>query len=268
MKMPCAVVAVRCRLAIAVLAAVTAAAPRAAAQTVVYTFRGTVATATNPSGPWAAAQPGDAIRLSIMIITSEPPTGSTPTMRAFRYPEGQALFPTYVVAGPGRADFLYSATVVDSAEVIIADDDGLPGGPVFQDLFRGYIISSDSGEMLFQFHETGLFPPITTGLTGLDWPDVAALDPGTWASTRLEITGDFGAGPMVISGPIENVTVQDVTCWSIDFNEDGFIDFGDYLEFLNYYETQNPRADLCGCGIVDFYSYLLFLQYYYDCGGT
>lgn len=46
----------------------------------------------------------------------------------------------------------------------------------------------------------------------------------------------------------------------IDFNGDGQIDFLDYLEFLNLYDAQDPRADLNGDGQVDFADYLEFLN--------
>jgi len=54
-------------------------------------------------------------------------------------------------------------------------------------------------------------------------------------------------------------------CSVIDYNEDGLIDFGDYLEFLNRYDAQDPTADLNGDGIVDFGDYLEFLNFYDAC---
>ncbi|MCC6676646.1 MAG: hypothetical protein IT436_05835 [Phycisphaerales bacterium] len=47
-----------------------------------------------------------------------------------------------------------------------------------------------------------------------------------------------------------------------DINCDGFIDFADYLEFLNRYDAQDPSADLNGDGFVDFIDYLEFLNIY------
>jgi hypothetical protein len=54
-------------------------------------------------------------------------------------------------------------------------------------------------------------------------------------------------------------------CAAIDYNEDGLIDFGDYLEFLNRYDAQDPSADLNGDGIVDFGDYLEFLNLFDGC---
>ncbi|MCC6678102.1 MAG: hypothetical protein IT436_13255 [Phycisphaerales bacterium] len=47
-----------------------------------------------------------------------------------------------------------------------------------------------------------------------------------------------------------------------DLNGDGLVDFADYLEFLNYYDTQDPRADFNMDGLVDFGDYLEFLNHY------
>ncbi|MCC6676317.1 MAG: hypothetical protein IT436_04160, partial [Phycisphaerales bacterium] len=45
-----------------------------------------------------------------------------------------------------------------------------------------------------------------------------------------------------------------------DLNGDGLLDFADYLEFLNLFDAQDPRADLNGDGLVDFGDYLEFLN--------
>lgn len=47
-----------------------------------------------------------------------------------------------------------------------------------------------------------------------------------------------------------------------DLNGDGFVDFSDYLEFLNLYDAQDPRADFNRDGFVDFTDYLEFLNLY------
>ncbi|MCC6678108.1 MAG: EF-hand domain-containing protein [Phycisphaerales bacterium] len=47
-----------------------------------------------------------------------------------------------------------------------------------------------------------------------------------------------------------------------DMNGDGLLDFADYLEFLNLFDGQDPRADLNGDGLVDFSDYLEFLNLY------
>jgi len=47
-----------------------------------------------------------------------------------------------------------------------------------------------------------------------------------------------------------------------DLNGDGLVDFADYLEFLNFYDAQDPRADFNHDGLVDFTDYLEFLNHY------
>ncbi|MCC6675586.1 MAG: EF-hand domain-containing protein [Phycisphaerales bacterium] len=58
------------------------------------------------------------------------------------------------------------------------------------------------------------------------------------------------------------LTVQFVPPCPIDYVPDGMIDFLDYLEFLNRYDSQDPSADLNHDGMVDFADYLEFLNLY------
>ncbi len=51
-------------------------------------------------------------------------------------------------------------------------------------------------------------------------------------------------------------------CSRADWNEDGVIDFNDFLAFLNDYNGENPCADLNGDGVVDFNDFLEFLNIY------
>ncbi|MCC6675668.1 MAG: EF-hand domain-containing protein [Phycisphaerales bacterium] len=49
---------------------------------------------------------------------------------------------------------------------------------------------------------------------------------------------------------------------SADLNEDGLVDFADYLEFLNRFDAGDPSVDYNGDGLVDFADYLEFLNFY------
>ncbi|MBM4109025.1 MAG: hypothetical protein FJ255_09505 [Phycisphaerae bacterium] len=51
-------------------------------------------------------------------------------------------------------------------------------------------------------------------------------------------------------------------CSRADWNEDGVIDFNDFLAFLNDFNNQDPCADLNGDGVVDFNDLLEFLNLY------
>ncbi|MCC6675602.1 MAG: hypothetical protein IT436_00535 [Phycisphaerales bacterium] len=53
-----------------------------------------------------------------------------------------------------------------------------------------------------------------------------------------------------------------VTVCGIDLNCDTFVDFNDYLEFLNRYDISDARADLNRDGFIDFSDYLEFLNRY------
>ncbi|MCC6675583.1 MAG: hypothetical protein IT436_00440 [Phycisphaerales bacterium] len=57
-------------------------------------------------------------------------------------------------------------------------------------------------------------------------------------------------------------SAQAAPCGPADLNGDGFVDFADYLEFLNLYDVQDPRVDFTGDGLVDFSDYLEFLNLY------
>lgn len=47
-----------------------------------------------------------------------------------------------------------------------------------------------------------------------------------------------------------------------DLNGDGSVDFGDYTEFLNFYDAGCLRVDFTRDGLVDFTDYLFFLDHY------
>ncbi|MCC6675771.1 MAG: FG-GAP repeat protein [Phycisphaerales bacterium] len=47
-----------------------------------------------------------------------------------------------------------------------------------------------------------------------------------------------------------------------DLSCDGFIDFADYLQFLNFFEALDPAADFTGDGSVDLADYFAFLDRY------
>lgn len=59
-----------------------------------------------------------------------------------------------------------------------------------------------------------------------------------------------------------------LTVCEVDFNCDTFVDFLDYLEYLNRYDGQDARADLNQDGFIDFSDFLDFLNLYNaGCGG-
>ncbi|MCC6675673.1 MAG: hypothetical protein IT436_00890 [Phycisphaerales bacterium] len=81
---------------------------------------------------------------------------------------------------------------------------------------------------------------------------------------RLAVAGDRAA----IAGPFYQTNRGAVYMFTglhacrADFTGDGVVDFADYLDFLNLYDSLDPRADLSGDGVVDFADYLEFLNFY------
>ncbi len=49
-------------------------------------------------------------------------------------------------------------------------------------------------------------------------------------------------------------------CSPADLNGDGFVDFADYLDFLNLFDAGDLAVDFTGDGLVDFSDYLEFLN--------
>lgn len=47
-----------------------------------------------------------------------------------------------------------------------------------------------------------------------------------------------------------------------DLNGDGIVDFNDFLAFLGFYNSEDPRADFTGDGAIDFNDVLAFLNLY------
>jgi hypothetical protein len=80
----------------------------------------------------------------------------------------------------------------------------------------------------------------------------------------------FPAPPVQVSYPFEVIgTVSPPcpgtgsgACSRADWNEDGVIDFNDFLAFLNDFNTADPCADLNSDGVVDFNDFLAFFNIY------
>ncbi len=76
----------------------------------------------------------------------------------------------------------------------------------------------------------------------------------------LTLTGGFWAG-FGSTGPTCPGTGPGA-CSRADWNEDGVIDFNDFLAFLNDFNGEDPCADLNSDGIVDFNDFLEYLNIY------
>ncbi|MBM4107488.1 MAG: hypothetical protein FJ255_01525 [Phycisphaerae bacterium] len=82
--------------------------------------------------------------------------------------------------------------------------------------------------------------------------DTSTPGPRSGTLTIASNAGDRFA-PLVVT------LVGEVLC-PADWNADGVVDFNDFLEYLNDYNSQDPRADLNGDGVVDFNDLLDFVN--------
>lgn len=74
-----------------------------------------------------------------------------------------------------------------------------------------------------------------------------------------------GTNPQVVItgiGLVNSLVFVATAACRADLNGDGVVDFADYLEFLNLYDTGDLRVDFNGDGVVDFSDYLEFLNLY------
>ncbi|MCC6675677.1 MAG: hypothetical protein IT436_00910 [Phycisphaerales bacterium] len=111
--------------------------------------------------------------------------------------------------------------------------------------------------------------PITLGGTlNIHWHDGYVIPPCTSVVIiRGNLSGTFDVhdlpampdAELAVSYGTNTVTVTYIPG---DLNGDGLLDFGDYLVFLNLYDSQDVRADLNQDGLVDFSDYLEFLNRY------
>ena len=91
---------------------------------------------------------------------------------------------------------------------------------------------------------------------GPPWPSTFGLC--TWQQ-KLYIGGDFdyvGTAQLPASG----LVVRTSCICPADFNDDGILDFFDYLDFVSAFSAQSPTADFNLDSIIDFFDYLDFVQ--------
>ena len=76
---------------------------------------------------------------------------------------------------------------------------------------------------------------------------------GTLGAVTIDAAG-LETGPGAVTAYV--VT----TACAVDLNGDGLVAFGDYLEFLNLFDAEDPRVDFNMDGFIDFADYLEFLN--------
>lgn len=168
--------------------------------------------------------------LTINPASGEPPSGS-PTVTVTNPPAGD------IVLIHGADAYPVTWTATDTAD------------PTWVTLYANDVPALDGGEILI---DTSLHTP---GSDGTHVINSAYLPPGTYyiyasITDGGSTTGDWSEG---------TVTWTEDRC-DVDLNQDGFVDFADYLVFLDLYDRQDVAADLNGDGFIDFADYLVFLS--------
>jgi hypothetical protein len=83
-----------------------------------------------------------------------------------------------------------------------------------------------------------------------------------WSERSSTVAFNFGVfgennpGPIVVA----DLDTNTYNRCSADFNQDGFLDFFDYDEFVGAFETGDPRTDFNLDGFLDFFDYDAFVQ--------
>ncbi|MCC6675600.1 MAG: immunoglobulin domain-containing protein [Phycisphaerales bacterium] len=111
------------------------------------------------------------------------------------------------------------------------------------------------GSYTFQWRRNGVDLPGQTG-PSLTISGATSEDAGEYDCVVSDACGSTTSSAAVLG-----------VC-QIDLNCDTFVDFLDYLEYLNRYDGLDPAADLNQDGFIDFVDYLEFLNLYNaGCGG-
>lgn len=156
-----------------------------------------------------------------------------------------------------------TVTVIDPPAgdiVLVHGEDAYPvtwtasdpdGDPTWVTLYANTVPALDGGEIKI---DSSLHTP---GADGTHIINSAYLPEGTYYFFA-EITD---GGTTTGAWSPGTVTWAGAAC-DVDINRDGFVDFADYLAFLDLYDSQDEAADLNGDGLVDFGDYLVFLDLY------
>lgn len=112
------------------------------------------------------------------------------------------------------------------------------------------------GEYRYQWFRNGV------ALPGEDGPACTISEPRAADAGSYDCLISSDGGVVLSEAGLVRVCEADLNC-------DTFVDFGDYLEYLNRYDGQQPSADLNGDGFIDFADFLDFLNLYdAGCGGV
>ncbi len=170
--------------------------------------------------------------------------------------------PVVVEAEPAPGSEFAPGQAPSSVRVWFSDDVSIPPGAVVLNGPGGAVAGTlgyDAGARRATFTPAGALAPGRYEVMILD--SVSAFG--------LALDGEVADPESASSLPSGNGSPGGVAVWRFDvegcpgdWNGDGVVDFNDFLDFLNDYNTGEPRADLNGDGVVDFNDFLEFLNRY------
>lgn len=247
----------------------------------------------NSNGLWI----GEGVSMSLLARTGQPAPGTTAEVQSFTSPlhlnSARDVAFAATLSGPGvtpdNMTGLWRGRLGKLRLLARGGDPapGMPEGVRFAGHFVGRLALNDSGSMVFQWVLTGpgvdasndavtyfadaedrLFPVLREGqLVRLGPGDVRTLSacylfaggPSAGADGRGTSLGAGGHISMLAAFPAGAgaALLAKVRC-TADFNGDGRVDFFDFLEFVDLFNNNDPRADYNGDGEVDFFDFLDF----------
>ncbi len=203
------------------------------------------------------------------MIVVRRPNSSSPFAIVGTIPVGDSPFDTAALAASNRAFVLNFGTprsigVLDTTSLSQTSTIPLPATnyPVGMALSAdGTILSVLTANEATTVGQ-GNFSRVVTGeLTIIDTATLAVVETiqTNQASAMLlsDAAGTTLASPAVSS---EVLTVITPGCGPVDFNNDGIVDFFDYLDFVDAFSNNDPSADFNGDTIIDFFDYLDFVD--------
>ncbi|MCC6675759.1 MAG: hypothetical protein IT436_01320 [Phycisphaerales bacterium] len=120
---------------------------------------------------------------------------------------------------------------------------------------KGDILVNDGGIIEEARRDPGTGRYVSADRTGLRGQRFA----GDFRIARTRST--FDPATINLYDSHDKLPVEPLDCLA-DLNDDGLVDFADYLEFLNFYDAEDVAVDFTGDGLVDFADYLEFLNLY------
>lgn len=170
---------------------------------------------------------------------------------------GATLFGAIVqLTGPQDSPDRFDLTSSDVLSTTVFNG---PTGIASQELSTPMTVELQNGWYLVIFG-AGAFGASSSG-GGMRGQDPSSAIPGAQnIITYRQASHPLGELGPISQGLVTRVFVHAVPLCPADFNDDGVLDFFDYLDFVAALSSQEPAADFNGDSIIDFFDYLDFVQ--------